>query len=195
MADLQRADDVTALDTPQKRLLALREALEGSVRLVVRAAAILHAMVSAGDDVSALPTTTRKWLLLIHARQMLPEVFTEMSGVMRDRVSRLPLPQQARLLAGERVPMLIISSGGYDELKVDIRKLSPDQIKQVLTNSGTVRDTEEQRAYLEDMKLKARKVVTPTSDVKIDKRRGGIVVAGVFLSASDMARYLASLTG
>lgn len=82
---LLQLDEVSELDTPKKRLKALLEALEGSVGLIIKAAAIFHSMKEAGDDLSGVPSHLTKWLTKIHAKTVLPEVFVEL-GVCLESV-------------------------------------------------------------------------------------------------------------
>ena len=185
--------DTTDLDTPSKRLTALREALDGSIRLVQRAAHVLHAMIEAGDDVSSLPTPLRNWLSRIYARQVLAEVFTELSGTLRVCVARLPLAEQQRIVDGTTLPLLVSDGDRTDELNIDPRKMMPEQVKQVFAN-GYIRDLAQQRAYLASQSTSQRRVKLQVQGVTIDKKRKGVCFGNQFYPASQVVQWLAALT-
>lgn len=176
--------------TPAARLAALREAVSSAITKLQEAAAIYAAMVAAGDDVAALPPHLRQALVRIHERRMLPEVYTELGGRLRQRVAMLPLPEQQRVLAGEPVELLV-QAGDTEHIEPrDPRCLTPEEALQAISEQGRWRTLDEQRVYL----AQTRKATRPALPIRVLPRAGGVVVeAGTFLSQDDLRRLLAQL--
>jgi len=175
--------------TPAARLAALRDAVSSAITRLQEAAAIYAAMVASGDDVSTVPRHLRQALERIHERRMLPEVYAELGGVLRQRVALLPIVEQQRVLAGEPVELLVADDQGERVERRDPRLLSPSEALQAISDQGAWRSPEEQRPLLATHRQKPRAL-----PVRVLPRARGIVVeAGTFLSLEDLQRLLAQL--
>lgn len=178
-------------DTPAKRASALVAALDASLKSLAEAAEIFHLMEASGDNISLISRSTQKKMRQIYRGEVLIEVYDLHPDLQKPTV-KLPLPIQRQILADE--PMPVVIEGG-DVLNVQPSCMTAKQIKQVF-DTGYVRDTAEQRAWVEDQRRAAslKMLGAPEAVVTVDKRRIGIVIsAPTFLSRSDLIRHLGSL--
>lgn len=176
-----------------RRELAL--ALAMSAEGLSRAAAAVRRLEEIGDDVSDLRHGMLEYLRLIAHGQVLPELVASYAGrpLLLSKATTLPIPDQRRIAAGEPIRVLSLVDGGVDHRLVSPADLTSSDIRQVF-GPGHIRNDAQQRGFLEAKPAAARRVtVVDEGEVKLDKRRGGIVVGGVFLSRSDLADYVARL--
>ena len=107
-----------------------------------------------------------------------------------NRLRRLPIHEQRRAI-DESLPLLV---GTGDQLPVKLSSLTPDQAEQLFAGDH-IRTLEEQRAWLEDRRTKQRAAAVPMApEVVVNRKLRCIEVAGVRLTASDLAHYLGKLS-
>lgn len=179
------------LSTPRDRREALQSCLAASAAQIARAAKILSDMEFSGDDLSGISPHIIRLLHRVGRQQMLPEVFTELAGRLRSRVSLLPLPMQRKILDGEPVSMVVMRENGVEVLRVDARKIEPAQVLQVF-DLGRLRDESEQRAYIE-AHTRRQPVSENQAEIEVLPNRGGIRVNGIFIPKNDLLDYLRQL--
>lgn len=189
---LLQSDEMSELDTPKKRLKALLAALEGSVQLVIKAAAIFHVMKESGDDLSGVPSHLTKWLTKIHAKTVLPEVFIELGGVLRKRVSALPVQQQKNVVAGVPVKLYKPEAQRKKTVEIDPRKLSPEEVERVFDSNGSIRSVSQQRQHVKKLKTEL-KSVKYRNKWKLDQSRQGVVISDEFYSLKQLKTWIAKL--
>ena len=195
------SSDLRELTTPKKRLKALHAALDGSVKLVLRAAAILHLMVEEGDDVAMLSTTTREWLLRVQSKQILPEVYLEFRGMLRKRIAGLTRADQQKIVDGTLVKTVVKRPHRKEEvLELDPRRFSTEQIKQVFDHRGKTRSVAEQKAYLasnarrrQSNKNQAGRYQDDVDRVLIDLKRKGVFIGRDFYPAETVKGWVEQL--
>lgn len=180
--------------TPEERRKALREALTMTATNIIRAAKIVGAMEEAKDDLSEFPVVVLDSLRRIRSGQMLPEVFMNYTGSLMQRIAALPLPDQRHLIEGGKVRLLVEREGKEPEILLqDPTSLQPKQIQQVFGRSR-MRTEAEQRAWIEEFKLKRAKITQIEPTVTVDRKRGRLVVRGtVEFSKKELINYLAQL--
>lgn len=188
---------LATLGTPKARREAFNAALVSSAESIQRAAKIMILMEQEGDDLAGISTNTIRMMRRIAAQQMLPEVFLQLGGRLRQRVAMLPAKMQRAIVDGTTVPLVIVGeNNAFDLMQVDPRKLQPAQVTQVF-DEGRMRDESEQRIWLEAMREEARGAdgaALPRPDsITLSHRPRGIKVNGVFISESEMWRYLKEL--
>lgn len=107
-----------------------------------------------------------------------------------NRLRRLPIHEQRRAM-DETLPLLV---GDGDQLAVKLSSLTPDQAEQIFAPDH-IRTLEEQRAWIEDRRMRQRISAGPMApQVIVDKKRKCIEVAGVRIGMADLAAYLSKLS-
>lgn len=182
--------------TPKERLREFQEAIKNLLLNIVRAGALIRAMEECGDDFEDLracnPALFAK-LRRIAYGQMLPGVLHIESGAARNAVAQLPLADQRHLLDGGAVQFLTQEG---DTLSVSVQNLEPSMVRQVFRR-GAIRTLAEQRAWLEDERLKALKHarVTPEADVRPHPKQGFVeVLRPCRLTRRDLAELMGKLS-
>lgn len=187
LSQIQQSTDVNWL------MEQLRGSIESSVRHVIIMAAIVRQLEELGHPVeiqiAALP-----YLRKIAYGNMSAELYVALEGdnLLLSKASALPSPDQEAI--ARNAPIKVMDAGG-DHRMVPPLDLTRDEIFQVFDN-GKIRSDAEQIGWLKSRKEKeARKSIGEGEiTVTLDKRRGGIVVAGKFLSATELAHYLGELS-
>ncbi len=173
-------------------LTGLKEALEVTLRAVILTAAYVRRLDDLGIEIpSRFEKAGLSYYRLISHGQILAELFVTLCTErnLLSKASQLPLPQQRRIAANE--PLKVMELGG-DHRMVPPLAMTGCEITQMFTR-GRLRSEGEQIGYLKD-RMQLERTAPGDELVSLDKKRGGIVVRGVFVSATDMAHYLAELT-
>lgn len=183
------------LDTQSSRLAALRQAIGDSMENIRRAAEILSAMEQAGDDLSDIPAHLLRMLRRINTQQLLPEVMVRLSGTLRQKVASLPLPEQRRMIEPDCLLEVLLPDGHVAMLAP--QRFTPDQVRQVF-GDGFIRTPMEQRASLTPHSPARRPPGRPPkgtagADIYVDKRRGGVLHFGHFITKAQMIRWISEL--
>ena len=177
--------------TAEERRGVLRSCLALSAKSIVRAALIYAVMVEQGDDVTFFSPVLRGVLRRIAAQKMLPEIYIRYGGTLRQRIAALPLLEQKRFVEGGTVPLVVRRGDRTEILKVKPDNLTLLQVKQVFA-ADHIRDEAEQAAWIEDLDLRSR-VEKKFAEIEVLPRKGGIRVAGVFLSRKELFHLLSEL--
>jgi len=140
-------------------------------------------------DLSVLRIGILPLLRKIAYGQLLPGLVARFAGKgqLLKYVQNLAIPDQKRLLAGEKMRVLLLGDGGTDALMVEPERMTSKQIMQVFDDH--IRDDGEQRSWLEDH----RKPPKPPEEYTVDIRRGGVTINGKWFSRADLAALLARL--
>lgn len=183
--------------TAEERLACLRSLVGISVEAVRQAAIVLSVMEERGDDIGQVPTNLRNMLRRIRADQLLPEVVTNFTGRLRQRLQNLPIAEQRRIVGGGKIAILPAPDAAAVEL--DPQHLDPQQVMQVF-GDGYIRSTTEQRVWLLSRALAVaeaaepeRRLGRPALDAEVDVKRGGVVIHGKFVSRRQLVQLLAQL--
>lgn len=164
---LALVDDYLKL-TPQARKNALEQAIQESASAIMRAAEIFAAMEAARDDTTAIPVHLKTALRSIAAKTMIPEVWTNLEGLARRSVMRLPVEQQKEIVSGKLLPVV---RGENTVIALRINEMTPQEVKQVIGDDG-VRTPDEQRMLLTKAKPELRVIIT----TRHPKSRHGVPV-------------------
>lgn len=176
---------------PEKLLDELRQCLAISVETLLRLGAIIRRLETIGIDVFALEIPNFNYLRRIAHGQMMPELFIELAGMpgLLRKVSTLPLPDQKKIADGR--PLKVMLHGG-DHLLISPKDMTPSQVQQVFGRQG-LRSEAQQVAWMTDRQQELSRKSVPRPEVELDRKRHGIRVGETFLSANDLAGYLAQL--
>lgn len=168
------------------------------VKSIIRMAVIIRQLDEQGVEIDGVDVPKR---LLAQLRkvawgQLLPGILVNLRGdpLLISRSACLPIPDQERVLNDEPMPVYV---DGGDHRMVPPSKMTKAEIQQVFAKDH-IRDATEQIGELAAMREKA--VVKRLSDerassgVKIDRKRNGIQVGEAFLSATQLALFLAELS-
>ncbi|MHB8397391.1 MAG: hypothetical protein ACYDCI_00430 [Candidatus Limnocylindrales bacterium] len=179
----------------------LRRELARSLRMtaesLVRLALIVRSLEERGDNLSELKIGLMPYLRQIAYGQILPEVvvrYAERPALVR-AISALPFPDQEHLSSGGKVELALRGPNGeLDHRLVDPLYLDQRQIGLVFTR-GRIRAIEEQIILLESSAARTVKIEpTETIDaIKIDRKRGGLVIGRRFVPAATVVHALARL--
>lgn len=176
----------------------LKEELAKSMRItgehLLRMAAIVRILEDRGEDLRDIRYGIVGYLRRIACGQVLPEVVAKFQGapMLLSRISHLPLPDQHRIVKCDSISVSAgVVDGEIQHRSVPLLAMSRDEIYQVFA-SDRVRDEAEQEAYLHGRGQSKRK--QNQDGVVLDKKRGGIIVDGKFISVSDLAGYIARLS-
>jgi len=196
MKTLKKIDDLKAIEesTDGKWLVEqLRRSLEISVEHIVRTAAIVRRLEELGIEVT-IKIAALPFLRKIAHGNMIPELYVALEGdnLLLEKAASLPTPDQEKISRND--PLKVMEINGESRL-VPPLSMTRQEIHQVFAN-GRLRDEAEQVGYLRDrlQKEAARSANKGEELVRVDRKRGGIIIAGAFLSASDLAHYLGELS-
>jgi hypothetical protein len=107
------------------------------------------------------------------------------------RLIRLPLAIQDRHTK-EPVALLIRTETGWDTLRADVRSLSPDQARQVISDDN-IRSESEQRLWLENEAAKRAAPPAPVVDCGYKIIGNKVRFTACTMSRADLARLLARM--
>lgn len=178
-------------DDVQSLLSQLHECLAMTVGSIVKLAAIVRRLELLEVNVVELRIPNMAYFRKIAHGGMLPALFINLAGspqVMR-RVSRLPIPDQQKIVDGESMKVML---RGGDHLMISVTDMTGSQVTQVFAGDH-IRSESQQVAWLVEHSQRAEVQKVPSPPVMLDRKRHGIVVGDVFVSASDLAAYLGDL--
>lgn len=146
----------------------LRQIIRDGLRMIaesyLRMALALRALEEGGDDLEwardELGAQTYGWLRRIGHNQMLAKVVVafKKNAAAVEAVSRLPIPDQDKVIKAKRVSMVVVTNAGKaDTIKAEVATMGKEQLRQVF-DGGRIRDEAEQRLWLE-----ARRQVATTT--------------------------------
>lgn len=184
--------ELSGLDVAQLRE-ELTKSLHLSAAYLRRLAVIVRLLEERGEDLSHLQIRLLPFLRQIAYGQVLPEIvirYGDSPGLTR-MVGRLPLPDQARIAAGEGVPLVVRRGDEFDHRLVDPSMLSVQQFHQVFGRGG-IRPIEEQIVLLEARPEKEKR--STRGAPRADRRRDGVVVGTKFIPRTDLLSLLAELS-
>jgi hypothetical protein len=187
---------LSAMGTDQLRK-ELSRAIELTARNLMRLALIVRALEERGEDLSDLKLGLLSYLRQIAYGSVLPEVvvrFAESPSLVK-AIAALPAPDQARLAAGESVP-LVVARGehGHDVRRADPLRMTAAQVRQVF-GQGRLRDEAEQILVLEGEPARVARGRTKAKigSITVDRRNGGLVIGREFVAAAQVVEALAIL--
>lgn len=182
--DLER---IRSLDTPTLRA-ELSRALTITAQGLAYLAAVWAELERRGEDLSDLRHGLAEYLPRIADGTLAAEAVVAFAGqrTLLRRVAMLPLDEQRRLAAGERVPVWVPSDDGTDGTtrELPLSALTARQVAVVFDEDGRIRTPIEQR------QLQSRTVTRRTRDsiVPTPTKRAEIRAALAVLSDDDLRR-------
>ena len=185
IAEINQESDTNAL------LSKLQHYLSISVHSVRMVAAIIKRLEELGTDVIGLEIPNLSYFRKIAYGQLSPELFVSMAerpGFIK-KLQALPLPDQEKIAHDTKQKVLL--SGG-DHLMVAVKDMTKDQFDQVFSTNG-VRSESQQAACIADKKQKACARSAERPEIVVDRKKHGIYVSDVFISAADLADLVGTL--
>jgi len=177
--------------TDAKLLLAeLKELLEINIPNLIRQAWLIRRLEELEIEVT-IQVPALKYVRKVAYGQLAPELFVSLGGcgALLERASRLPMPEQKKIAANQ--PIKVMELGG-DFRMVPPLSMSTQDIQQVF-GRDEIRDDAAQVAWLKGRQTRRAIETHDTPEVQLDRKRGGIVVGGHFVAATEMANYLVQL--
>jgi hypothetical protein len=164
---------------------------------LLRMANIIRELESRGEDLSDLRMGLVGYLRMIAHGQLAASAVIRFAGrpALLNAISNLPLTDQEKLSAGERIELAVFQNGKVTSRLVDAYDLAADQVKQVFER-GAIRTVAQQVPLLES---KANAARLPKKEregkVTVDRRRKGLVLNRTFFAVADIVDRLADLRG
>ena len=183
----------------------LRSELVRSLKLtaahLLRLASIVRELEERGEDLSDIKVGMMGHLRRIAYGQVMPELvvrYAESPGLLKT-LSSLPLPDQARIAAGEPVRVVVRRENGkFDSRLMDPIKLDRSQVAQVF-GRGEIRDEAGQIMILEG---RAASAASPSKFatmrrgiVRPDPEKRGLMVGNKLIPTGAIVSALAEIRG
>jgi hypothetical protein len=192
----QGYDKIKAID--KEDAVRLWATLTGkAVEILRQRAQLIFRFDQEGWDIAALGNGHAHYYLKIAFGQMLPELFIQVvDPALLDRASKLPIPDQERVVRHEQVPVLLnFKEDGQPYFQsMDLSQLAPRHAS-IVMQGGKIRSEAEQIARLRSNQAKIRK--TQSAKLVVDTRRHGATVTvgnvQVFLTRVEIEACLAQL--
>lgn len=191
LAFKKELDEIRESNDTEWLLKKLKDCLRITVDHVVRLAVIVRRLEECGVEIS-VDFSLLPYIRRVAYEQVVPELIVTLQGDQQllEKASSLPIPDQ-RAIASNK-PIKVMEIGG-DHRTVPPLSMTRREIRQVF-GRGKIRSDAEQIGWLRDEQNKVLIHQQPQPDITIDKKKHGIVVNGIFLSATDLAHYLSELT-
>lgn len=183
--------------TNTNRLAALQQAISAGIEAWKTAGQLLVAIIeedglSLGDiaEKADLPIDVLAQLEKIGRNQLVPQLLLAEYPAAR-KLERLPMSEQERLMI-EPVEVMVMKSGKPDTLCVQVRHLTPSQVRQVFA-ANHIRSASEQRQWIESQ--------TPTQSAPVKAecpyiltRKGSVIFQqSCEMTAKELLRIAAQL--
>jgi len=158
-----------------------------------RMASIVRRLDELGVEVS-VENSMLSYVRLIAHGQLSQELFAtwHCKPALLDAARQLPIPVQEKIAHNE--PLKVMTLEG-DHRMVRPGDLTRKEMRQVFCGKRLRTDAEQVgwlRGHLEKLKAKSSPIDSP--GVSVDRRRKGIVANGVFISLSELAGFVATLS-
>jgi len=175
----------------QKLMAQLHKCLTLTVENMVKVGAIVRRLDEMELDLSSLGIPNVALFRRIAHGGMLPEVFVNLSGTPRimRKVSCLPIPDQRAIVKGTSLKVML---RGGDHMLIAVADMTDGQASQVFARDH-IRSDSQQSAWLHENEQRAEMKKAKPPEVMVDKRRHGITIGDVFLSADDLVKLLGQL--
>lgn len=180
---------ISTSDDAEWLLAQLSEALAITTHHVIKVAALVRRLDECGVEIN-IDFTLIPLLRKVAYGQVLPELVVTLQGAesLLKKAATLPISDQAKIASN--APLTVMQTGGGHR-KVPPLSMTSREIRQVFAN-GELRSDAEQIGWLCDEREK-QQAAKGTAEIVLDRKRGGIVVNGILVTSSDMARYLGEL--
>lgn len=171
--DLMKADDNQLLEHfDGLSIEGLRRYIEkeefNTIQSIRRTAFAVRSGYQRGHDLSFLPNDRLQIYLRLSSGQVDWDAFMAFKDcAIVDHLHKIPVPEQRKLVGGEKLPFVVLTEGKSIVRQLDPRRLDPKAIPQIL-DGDHIRTQEEQEQYLQS---KANKIAAKCGTYKIDARR------------------------
>jgi hypothetical protein len=162
-----------------------------TVQAIKKIALIVRRLDELDFDIESLRLPNIGYFRKVADGKMVPELFVSLIGapIVLRKVSNLSILDQKRITEGQ--PVKVMLHGG-DHMMIRVKDMTNEQARQVFAHDH-IRNDQQQAAWLVERSQMAKGTAVAASPVTIDRRRNGIVVGDVFVSANDLASYLGAL--
>jgi hypothetical protein len=168
------------------------EAISLSIESIARAAFFLREMEKRGMDLSDIEAPIVGWIRMIAYGRLLAEAFVKLYGnesILRC-AAKLRETDQRHIAAGGSISVAILRGNAVDSwICKDVANMSAAVSRQVF-DGDHIRSIEEQASY-----LRSRYAGAPVEKtfVRLDRRRVGVSVSGLFIPLADLKSYVQEL--
>jgi len=171
-----------------------RNAFTSGINSIVSAAQVYVQAIDENPDIKdkfrdefadVIPSSAWSGFEAVGRKWMHPKLLMGGGGRYSSMIKRLPYSDQEQIFDGKRYDLLTLDG---DNLKVDVRSITPEQAEQLFDRSH-IRSKSEQKAWLESRKKQPEKVEAETMPYTIN---GGKVYfkRGTELTRPEMKRLL-----
>lgn len=185
-------DDLKKMSDEQL-MEVISDSLAMSANGLQRAAEAIGELERRGRDLSEIRFGIMPLLRKIGSGQLMPQAVEKFAGkfTLLNKIAALPLSDQARIIGDEPLAVARGKDGKFDSFSCTAANMAPDLIRLVFA-SDHIRTVEEQIAVLRARDSAQPKLV-PDGEIKLDRKRRGIVVGGVFVPVESLKRYVQQL--
>ncbi len=185
--------EIVKCDDVQRLCDALRCRSAAILHNVAEIAAIVRRLDELGADVTIDDAMLPYYRLIGHG-QLSAKCFSALCGepALLEKVRQLPMPLQEKIADGE--PLKVMQAGGDCRMVRPI-DMTTNERKQVFRGKRLRTDAEQIGYFRERAESqRAKAAVSEPNDITVDRKRKGIVVNGRFLSVSELANFVATLS-
>jgi hypothetical protein len=168
----------------------MRRCLAITVGTVLKIAAIVKRLEELNFNLRELNVPNLEFFRKVSQGAVVPEVYVNFIGmpaIMR-KIASLPVGDQKKITDGKKLKVMLRAG---DFVMVSAEEMTNAQSKQVFA-SDHIRNDSEQAAWLIERDQHAE-TVTPSDPIMVDRKRNGIVVGELFISARELATFLGRL--
>jgi hypothetical protein len=173
----------------------LLKAIDITVSMLIKAAAIVRVLEERGEDLSEFKFGLMSHLRRIAYGQLLPEVVAKCLGHSSLRfIAGLPIPDQRRCISDHGVEIGVLRDGVVERLTKPLLSLDPPELKQVFALDH-IRTPDEQVAWLRSQSLRkeTQRLKAEPSPWTISGKTI-LVSRPMTLSRKDLEQMLAAIT-
>lgn len=177
--------------SPSERKEAFAREIDLSVEHVWRAAQIFRAMEEARDDVSHVSLSMQGTLRRIAAQSLLPEIYVNYTGRLRQNLTKLPIDEQRKYTDPSATVPVLLTKDALDPMQKQLQHLEPTEVQQIF-GDGHIRDEEEQRMWLVRLEQKS---AAPKAEKKavIVPAKDGATINGLWVSKQELLKLLGEI--
>jgi hypothetical protein len=191
---ITRETDLSAIGTEElKQQLAAD--MEITAATMIRLAVVIRELEDRGEDLSELRIGLLPYLRLIASGQLSAAAVVRFSArpVALNAIGQLPIRDQDRLAAGERVALAVMHNGAISDRLVDPLDMTPSQLRQVFGGHAINTVSQQVPRLVQSTTSKKRESRASLSSVRADRDRVGLVVGRKFVPLDDVLLALAEL--
>lgn len=186
---------IREIKDPEALLRELAACINLTVENVILAGECIKELDAQGVEIK-LGVANLSYLRRVAYGQVSAQLLVNAEGsAVLDVATTLPLPDQERIAANEpiKIPML-----GGDDHRIALPLEMSKRDVQLVFAKGRIRKPSEMvsllREWADKEAAKATIKAKAESPVKVDRKRGGLIVGDTLIPTAELARYLAELS-